>query len=334
MESIFSIQSSYLLTIDSSEVILNHINLQNINVGFFYSTKSKLSLNSICIFINNGLFSMISKENDDFFFVNSTIAFIKRDSAISNYKTNLVFQSNLFIANEGKKGGAIFSEESNVLFQNNFFLNNSAEYGGGIYFSNFKGALYSIKLFNNSFSWNTAELGGGAFFSIFNIPTNENNIFRNNSAKYGNDFASPPIKLHDLKENDTQILNYLPSSKLPFFNMILEDVYHNFIKVRLFGKATIEFANDEIYQIFKLLDESKNKKRIEGETVSDYEQGMFVFKNIHLDFKPNSSVLLSITSNLIHTTETHNNLTFPHFLDSQNQYHYLFNVTSIDCPIG
>ena len=302
--------------IDISEVVLRKINLQNIHVAFFYATKSRLSITSICISVNNEIFSMISKENDEFILFNSTIAFIKSASAISNYQTNLFFQSNFFIANEGKNGGAIFSEDSNVLFQENVFLNNSAEYGGGIYLSNLKGVVYLIKLLNNSFSWNSAALGGGAVFSIFNIPTNENNIFRNNSAKYGNDLASPPVKLHDLNQN-YQLSNYLPSSKIPFFNMILEDVYHNLIEVRLSGKATIEFANDEMYQIFKLVDESKNKKQINGETISDYEQGMFSFKNLHLDFKPKSSILLSITSNLIKITKNNYNLTFPHFLDSQ-----------------
>ena len=90
-----------------------------------------------------------------------------------------------------------------------------------------------------------------------------------------------------------------------------------------------------MYDYVNLTDESQNNKQIFGQVLSDYSSKSFVFNQIKLNFKPKTTLLLKINTDLIDDFAPGIfTYSFPHYLDSINNYHYLFEINSTECPLG
>ena len=257
--------------------------------------------------------------------------------AIRSSLTLFNLKSSFFVSNSANNGGAIYTENSDISFEGNFFNLNNAKYGAAIYFQS-KNLILDLSLFNNSFFNGTAIYGGG-FYSVFNIPKSNNNTFSTNKASYGNNFASPPIAL-SLESNPllNQILsNYQPSGIIEYNIVIrLMDVYNNIIRSDdLIGKATLALADENFYNYYQMVDESVGKKQLFGQVLSDFSNNSFIFTNVRINFKPNSSILLSIYTDLIEEFENGSFIyNFPHFLDQNQNYYFVLMINSTFCPIG
>ena len=336
-----SIKNIYVIVTRDANLTMMNFKASSVQLTFFYSTKSYLNISLITIISNFQNFISFLKSvanklitiNNSTFFGFSNI----KGGAIDNDNTNIFINSNIFLCNNALNGGAIYTKNSNISLYGNQFYNNTAEYGAGIYFSS-DNLILELKMENNNFSLNRVLYGGGAFFNIYNMPSIVNNYYFNNSAEYGQDYASTPIIL-SMESNisvENILKNYLPSSLIT--NEIIfyfKDIYNNTIKKGVSGKATLSLASSSVYNANGLNDESENKKQLYGPILSDYSTYGFIFKNIKINFKPKSFVVLSFSSETIHNFEQGSfNYNFPHFLDANENYYYLLIVNSTECPIG
>ena len=211
--------------------------------------------------------------------------------------------------------------------------------GAGIYFEDDAEILLTLIIENNSFISNNADIAGGGFFTYYNIPFLKNNTFINNSAGYGNDFASASFFLL-MEENpnfENMKLNYIPNSEFPFpLKFHLKDFYNNSVKEEnVIQKAKINFADSNIYSTLQIIDLSYGKKKMLGKISADYELEYFVFENLTLVFQPVSTAIISVAIEGIHQFAAKIfNYSFPHYFDSMDRYNYIFSMNSTECPIG
>ena len=336
LNNIFGSRKLYLMNVINSRIITNFITAENLSQTFLYSTKSTVLVERMNFIGNkNHTISAIYSDNNKMLTVNDSV-FLKfcssRGGAILNVNTVFNLSWTLFAENEADDGGGIFTSNSIVYFNQNQFHSNQAQYGAGAYF--YSDYDVDLLLINNVFSNGYASYGGGGFYSVFMIPDSINDTFFNNSALYGNDFATPPIVL-SLNISDTYLRNYQPSSFLPDIAFILKDFYDNTVKGDLNGKATITFADQTIYIKNNLFDQSKQSNQLEGQILDDYNNNSFVFSNLKINFKPESTIILIIYTNLPqHFLKDSYQYNFPHYLDTHGNYYYLLEINSTECPMG
>jgi len=158
----------------------------------------------------------------------------QKGGAIYSFTTGLilerlssVYHGNVFSNNRAVNGGAIFSESMNFDLKDNVFVNNSADSAYYLFDGLLKqrgegGAIYSVCAYimfcsetisGNTFINNSAEIKGGAIYWADSFPIMSNNEMLNNSAVYGNDVASFPVKLVWIS-NDT-FSDYLSKEEVP-----------------------------------------------------------------------------------------------------------------------
>lgn len=106
--------------------------------------------------------------------------------------SSLNFTNNLFSYNTACSGGALYLNSVNATFTNNTFLSNHAicnpSYGGAVEIVCGVGCASNFT--ENNFTLNSALINGGALHWTSLAPLIVNNTFTNNSAVYGNDYAS------------------------------------------------------------------------------------------------------------------------------------------------
>ena len=250
---------------------------------------------------------------------------------IMNFNSQLKIFKSKFFNNYAKNGGAIYSRNSNISFRNNLFYHNLGNYGGSLFFESDQ-IILNLYLEKNIFSLNKAYYGGGAFFAVYNMPLSKQNIFNHNSAKYGNNYATPPSTLSMISNKKIVNLlnNYLPSSVIPYdFIFELKDIYNNSIINDFKGKALLDF-----FRFTQTSNSDKNKK-IFGQTLSEYSEGNLTFSSLKINMKPNSSIILSVFTDLIKPfSKNYFAYEFPNFIDSNQNYYYLIQINSQECPIG
>lgn len=101
----------------------------------------------------------------------------------------VMIEDNYFIQNESNFGGALYAANNPLMVQNNVFSQNHSNYIGGAinyYINTVTNLEHKIILVNNSFYGNTASSSGGAIFTQSSAkPLIFNCVFREDSAKYG-----------------------------------------------------------------------------------------------------------------------------------------------------
>ena len=100
------------------------------------------------------------------------------------------------------KGGSMLFINSNFTIDSSLFYKNTANYGAGIYITCQFNPMCVTSISNTTFSNNYAQNSGGGFIYDLYRPTLSNIVFINNSALYGPNIASYPIKI---KIGDTSI---------------------------------------------------------------------------------------------------------------------------------
>lgn len=332
--------SSPFVTIINCEMLASYFNSDHFDKNLIYSTKSSMNIENSIIFGNIKVIStgIISDLNKLLNISNSTFGYLLNSNggAIQNIKTNFFLSFSNFIKNEALNGGSIYTQNANISFVQNLFINNSATYGASIYFLS-EGIELDLIIKKNNFSLGKGIIAGGAFYSTYCIPDYEGNYFLNNTAQYGENYASPPHSLFlNINENlAKELREYLPSStfkeKLIFK---LKDIYNNTINVKSNDKATLSLLKTALYTSYNFTDESLNNKQLFGKILSDYSNGSFIFEEININFKPKSYILLKINSNLIEKfSPKASHYNFPHFFYS-GDYNYLLKIISKECPIG
>ncbi|CAI2387268.1 unnamed protein product [Moneuplotes crassus] len=114
------------------------------------------------------------------------------DSIVGNFKDSKFVNcgsQNVF------EGGAIYLKNSNVSIVNSYFEHNQAIAGGAISIICSLHNPCAVILQNSTFSHNVAFSKGGAIYYNWNRPAMKGLKFQNNSALYGQDIASYPVKI-------------------------------------------------------------------------------------------------------------------------------------------
>lgn len=357
-----------------SNALFKNSNL--INISFFEGKNSNFSLINIKInnfyvpllslFSTNTTLTNIELLNHNYMFLSTFFFFIINSITrisfskilklkilneyfiygMMSFFNSVIFINNcIFSYNEALYGGALYIFNSNVTIKNSFFLENKANFGGSIFFNC---SLYFVcvwNLKNNNFSNNEAKSAGGAYFWInFKILDENTNIFLNNKAASGINFATPPLKLLQYFENEEEknkydllLKEYLPGDKMNvFFCFKLIDYYNQHINYPIDGKLFVEiFRSNKInYNII-----GKNidlEALIIGETLINFNLGFFLFKfhNFKIHSNNNNSIILDFHTNLINCKNNLNiNYQYPHYCDDY-QYHNLLYIDLKDCPLG
>jgi hypothetical protein len=174
-----------------------------------------------------------------------------------------------------KSGGAILIKDSSVNIDNTIFDNNYAQQGAAISIEWTEYDLWNNSISSSTFQNNEAVYQGGSIYYDFKRPVLSENIHHLNTAKYGENIASYPIRIA-LKDN-------------PFKNITFSDIssgqeYNGSIELALF-----DFDNQITSLIntgnIKILPQTKNAK-IRGTVSSKIVNGVSFFTKIIFELKP------------------------------------------------
>jgi len=126
---------------------------------------------------------------------------IQHSSAVS-------IQNSYFVDNgdaNSMNGGAVEIFNSVVNITNSVFTNNTAVIGGAVNFDCNSLTMCDLSISNTTFEMNSAESKGGAIYYGYKPPTLTNLTKIGNSAPYGPDLASYPVKIRMFGEDSDDI---------------------------------------------------------------------------------------------------------------------------------
>ena len=115
--------------------------------------------------------------------------------AFEAYSSFLTLEGNTFENLASDIGGAIYIRNSNGSIAGNTFARNTATKGGSIAFSCGMEYMSEVSLDRNTFVNNVAQEGGAIHYDLFRPAIGTTNIFTNNTAEYGTEYASYPAYL-------------------------------------------------------------------------------------------------------------------------------------------
>ena len=176
------------------------------------------------------------------------------------------------------KGGALYILNSNLTIDNTSFINNTAVDGGAIYYSCPGVNQWVLSIQNSTFMSNKGVKSGGAIkYDVFR-PKLSNISFKNNSALYGTNIASYPIKIKITNSSDDQIT----------FSNIGSNIQENIT----FGCALYDY-DDQINTLdstsniyFKII---TNNTQVIGTSTTNLVSGVGSFNNIIFVGEPGST---------------------------------------------
>ena len=127
-----------------------------------------------------------------------------------------MIQASRFLDNVAENAGAIYVSNHIMEIRDWNFDSNRATLGdgGGLYLEWANNYDCEYDVYNNTFTKNLANISGGAVAWNDIMPYNlSNNTYELNSALYGNDIASYPIRI-EIIDNESRILedNYVISN--------------------------------------------------------------------------------------------------------------------------
>lgn len=134
-----------------------------------------------------------------------------------------------------------------------------------------------LNLTNNTFQNNIAELKGGAIYYSLQRPIMKNLSFLNNSAEYGDNLASYPVK----------IIDYETSIHKISIDSVGSGITHNgIIKVALvdYDHQLMSIEDDANVKIMAM----SNSTSVKGTNLERFHQGVASFSGVKFYAKPGS----------------------------------------------
>ena len=255
--------------------ILSSMFLTIINITITYIENNPVNIkNSNIILIDNLNVSMWTLE-------------IYVDTSIISTLQNSTFQS--MGSNQTRHGGAMHLTNSNTTIINSKFINNTAVYGGAIHYSWLGSKEWILNIKDSSFENNKAHEAGGAINYDVYRPNMINTAFYNNSAVYGNNIASYPIKIKEKESSQDQII----------LNNIGSGISGNISFV--FGLYDFDdqvVSLDNVSQI--AIRSIVNNTLVSGSTSVKVSKGVATFDNvIFTSFPGKANISFGLTSNAI-----------------------------------
>ena len=197
--SSISLNDSLISITGCANISLKDFNIYSINLtaSVIYSSTSSFDI------IQNVVISNIKSIGFEFYFSNVTqiidlsLINLSKGISITNSKINSITNSMFSGCGDSSiiYGGAIDFVESSSNISNWTFLNNLAQRGGSIAIRWIKYDTWENKIYLSKFSLNNANIKGGAITYENRRPEMINNTYLNNSAAYGPNIASYPVKI-------------------------------------------------------------------------------------------------------------------------------------------
>jgi len=214
-------------------------------------------------------------------------------NGIEIFRTNVTLLTNSEFDMIGSKnhfkGGVIFIKRSSISIDNSTFTNNQAIKGGALKIEWFVSSHWVNSFTNSVFINNTAIQQGGAIAYDLYRPTMENLTYEGNTAPYGQNVASYPIRV---------IMQGNSNNEITVDNVGSGITYPSVIKLALIDYDRQEITIENTTQI-------KITSRTAGSSVSgvDYAVavgGVGTFDNLNFKYKPGvANVTFSVTSKAI-----------------------------------
>jgi predicted outer membrane repeat protein len=168
--------------------------------GLTFDTFSLTNINQTLITVENSNFNEMKNLN----FTNSSKPLVIKNSVIN-------LMSGCYFSQNGNfdiiKGGVIYMHNSELTISTSQFTSNKAQIGGAIHFDCTSTTRCKLEISGTTFKLNEAKSKGGAIYYEYRRPTLTNNTFENNSAAYGPDLASYPVKIQMLDHSESVISN-------------------------------------------------------------------------------------------------------------------------------
>lgn len=279
-------QSPHLNLLNVLNATMNDIIMNNISGTLSSLIKiMKSHISSITKFtVENWPFIALNIENSNIteinenYFKNISIGIQIKKSNVDKL-TNSTFHS--WGGPNNVKGGSVYLYDSSLHFSNVTFESNTASCGGAVYIecinSNTNQSCsnsFNTVIFNN----NTAQVKGGAIFYDSFRPELDNIVYTNNTAVYGNELGSYPVKII-LSGNSHNDIN-------------LTDLGSGIQYYKKFILSLVDYDNQEI------LIDNTSKIRLSGVTTdaiilgfdsAKINKGVSVFSNLRFIHSPGTT---------------------------------------------
>jgi len=209
-------------------------------------------------------------------FRNNTQVFDIRESEVESI-SNSSFMGNG--ADTLLKGGAFNLFNSKVDISNSSFNSNKALRGGAISFEWDSLTKCSLDLNNNTFENNIAIEHGGAINYNYLNPSSTGNTFRNNSAQYGNNFASYPVRIGKI--------NSMANEKIYLTNVGPGITLSSGLELALIDYDNQVISTDQSSQIL-IIAKNQSNSRIGGTNAIVVKNGIANFDSLSAVSEPGS----------------------------------------------
>ena len=187
-------------------------------------------------------------------------------------------------------GGAVYIKQSVLTIQNSSFTNNTAIDGGAIYFGCTSIANCNLTLTDLAFTNNNAIRQGGAIYYDYARPRIERIEYLNNSAEYGPEIASYPVKIKLVNSTEDDVYLRNVGSGIPYDQRLQFGLYD------FDGQIMILDNSDQIV----ILPEDTQASSISGTNLGLLSQGVASFDNLIFVSTPGSTdILYRATSKVI-----------------------------------
>ena len=218
---------------------------------------------------------------------------------IKNSKINMISNWN-FTWNAQKllkSGGTISISDSVLNMSNSIFKNNTAINGGAISFECTNLEIWNLTISNSTFEFNYGITQGGSIYYNYNRPILQNIIFKNNSAEYGLDIASYPVKI---------VMSNSSTSQMIINDMASGIVYDKIINLAIMDYDEQIMVLNNINQV-QISPVNKSIVTMKGVSTSLLKRGISTFSNIIADSKPgNVNILFQASSKAIDLSKVKN----------------------------
>ena len=215
---------------------------------------------------------------------------------------------------QGVNGGAIYADGITLNLRGNKFLNNSAlptaqsielvdrGRGGAVYATSVFQTSCTYSLVENNFSSNLAKEQGGAFYWSYSYPLLKDNLYTNNTAEYGADIASYPIRMTHIYSNGSLAPYSSWKDGEPTVYELTDigsgQVFDGVIRVGLVDHYGNIFAADNSSDAL-LKSRDQSVVAVVGNVHSIASKGVYVFRNISFLGVPGTIQRIHIVSTAI-----------------------------------
>jgi hypothetical protein len=292
--TVSNLECDYIMMIRSNIVaLLSKLNITNIKTRELFAIRILDSnVTSIIDLTLSGInqTAIMVKDSEISAVYNSSFTNCLKAMDIESSSIGLV--DNLLVSNCGSLSnlysGGLYLVNSNIKIRNSKFFNNTASVGAAIYLDCALPHHWTTTIENSNFYGNEADIMGGAIYYNLYRPLFSTNQF-NNSAPYGQNIASYPVRIVEPATNHNKIYLSNIGSGIKYDKMLTFAIVD-------YDNQTMNLENDSTIKIAS----TNQQSSIAGINSAKIKNGTAKFDNLEfISFPGSTNVKYSLTSNLL-----------------------------------